>query len=117
MPEEQQSLCHRRGRRTDSRIQQARYATPFLVSHRSQTPCSHRIAELVTVQISPGCVAYRLVVHDAESLMAAARVVWMNQAFVDVPASQAACRARAKAWALTAGYRIVEGTEGQRKRA
>ena len=74
------------------------------------------IAELVTVTTSPGCVSYRLLVRDAESLTAP-RVVWSNRAFADVPESHAACRARARAWALKAGYRIVEGKEGQRKRA
>ncbi len=66
------------------------------------------IAELVTVQTSPGCVSYRLIV--------AGRTVWSNRAFADVPESHAGCRARAHAWALKAGYRIVEGKEGQRKR-
>ena len=75
------------------------------------------IAELVTVQTSPGCVSYRLLVRDAESLTAAPRVVWCNRAFADMPESHAGCRARAQAWALKNGYRIVEGKEGQRKRA
>ena len=75
------------------------------------------IAELVTVTTSPGCVSYRLLVRDAESLTAPPRVVWSNRAFADVPASHAGCRARAHAWALKHGYRIVERKEGQRRRA
>ena len=73
------------------------------------------IAELVAVQTSPGCVSYRLLVCDAESLTAAPKVVWMNRAFADVPASQAACRARAQAWALKHGYQIVESKEHRRQ--
>ena len=75
------------------------------------------IAELVTVTTSPSCVSYRLLVRDAESLTVVPRVVWMNRAFADVPESHAACRARAHAWALKHGYRIVESKEGQQKRA
>ena len=75
------------------------------------------IAELVAVQTSPGCVSYRLLVRDAESLTAAPRVVWMNRAFADIPESHAGCRARAHAWALKAGYRIVESKGGERRRA
>ncbi len=75
------------------------------------------IAELVAIQTSPDCVSYRLLVRDAESLTAPPQVVWMNRAFADIAESHAGCRARAHAWALKAGYRIVEGTEGQRKRA
>ncbi len=75
------------------------------------------IAELVAVQTSPGCVFYRLLVRDAESLMAPPRIVWSNRAFTDIPQSHAGCRARARAWALKHGYRIVEEKEGQRKRA
>jgi hypothetical protein len=76
------------------------------------------IAELVAVQTSPGCVSYRLlVVRDAESLTAPTRLVWSSRAFADVPESHAGCRARARAFALKAGYRIVERKEGARKRA
>ncbi len=75
------------------------------------------IAELVTVRTSPGSVSYRLLVRDAESLTAPPRVVWMNRAFADIPESHAGCRARAYAWALKNDYRIVEGKDGQRKRA
>ncbi len=74
------------------------------------------IAELVAITTSPGCVSYRLLVRDAESLTAP-RVVWMNRAFADIPASHVGCRAQAHAWALKVGYRIMEGTEGQLKRA
>ena len=42
-------------------------------------------AELVAVTTSPGCVSYRLVVRDPESLTAASRVVWSNRAFADIP--------------------------------
>ncbi len=75
------------------------------------------IAELVTVQTSPDCVSYRLLVRDAESLTAPPRVVWRNRAFADIPESHAGWRARARAWALKHGYRIVEEKEGQKKRA
>ena len=79
------------------------------------------IAELVTVQTSPGCVAYRLYVRDDESLTAPPRLVWSNRAFADVAASHAGCRTRAWAWALEHGYRIVERrevtTEQRRRRA
>jgi hypothetical protein len=74
-------------------------------------------AELVAVQTSPDCVSYRLLVRNAESLTAPPRVVWMNRAFADIPERHAGCRARAQAWALKAGYRIVEGKEGKQKRA
>ncbi len=75
------------------------------------------IAELVAIQTSPGCVSYRLLVRDTESLTVPARVVWSNRAFADVPESQAACRARAPAWALKEGYRIVDRTELERRRS
>ena len=75
------------------------------------------IAELVAVQTSPGCVSYRLLVRDPESLTPPARVVWRNRAFADIPESHAGCAARAQSWALKHGYRIAEGKEGQRKRA
>ncbi len=74
-------------------------------------------AELVSVRTSQACVSYRLLVRDPESITAPPRVVWMNRAFADIPESNAGCRARAHAWALKAGYRIVEGKEGQKKRA
>ncbi len=70
---------------------------------------AEQFAELQIVKTSPGCVSYRLIV--------AGRVVWSNRTFADIPESHAGCRARAHAWALKAGYRIVEGTEGQLKRA
>ncbi len=75
------------------------------------------IAELVTVRTSPGCVSYRLLVRDEEALTAPTRVVWMNRAFADIPASHAGCRARARAWALKHGYRIIERKEEPRKHA
>ncbi len=75
------------------------------------------IAELATVQTSPGCVSYRLLVRDPESLAAPPRIVWRNRAFADIPESHAGCKGRAYAWALKHGYRIVEGKQGQRKRA
>ncbi len=75
------------------------------------------IAELVAITTSPGCVSYRLLVRDPESLTAPPRIVWMNRAFADIAESHAGCRARAHAWALKHGYRIVDGMEGQRKRA
>ncbi len=75
------------------------------------------IAELVTVQTSPACVSYRLEVADGDNLTAPRRVVWSNRAFADVPESHAACRARAKAWALRQGYKVVERKEERRKRA
>ncbi len=74
------------------------------------------IAELVAITTSPGCVSYRLLVRDAESLTAAPRVVWMNRAFADIAERHAGCRARAHAWALKHGYRIVEEKEGQQRR-
>ena len=61
------------------------------------------VAELITIKTSPGCVSYRLVVDG--------RIVWRNRAFADVAASHAGCRARAKAWALEHGYRLVERKE------
>ena len=75
------------------------------------------IAELVAVQTSPGCVSYRLLMRDAESLTAPPRIVWRNRAFADIPESHAGCRARAHAFALKEGYRIVEEKEEQRRRA
>ncbi len=74
-------------------------------------------AELVSVRTSQACVSYRLVVRDPESITAPPRIVWSNRAFADVPASHAGCRTRAHAWALKHGYRVVEGKEGQRRRA
>jgi hypothetical protein len=75
------------------------------------------IAELVAIQTSPGCVSYRLLVRVTESLTAPPWVVWMNRAFADIAESHAGCRARGHEFALKHGYRIVEGQEGQRKRA
>ena len=75
------------------------------------------IAELVTVQTSPGCVSYRLYVRDAESLTAPLRLVWSNRAFADVAASHAGCRARAKAWAIEHGFKLIERKEVEQKRA
>ncbi len=73
-------------------------------------------AQLVAVQTSPGCVSYRLLVRDPESLTAPPRVVWSNRVY-DCPEGHAGAQARARAGALKHGYRIVEGKEGQRKRA
>ena len=67
------------------------------------------IAELVTIATSSGCVSFRLVV--------AGRTAWSNRAFADMTESHAACRARALAWALKQGYRIVEMKGGDRRRA
>ncbi len=69
------------------------------------------ISELVAIQTSPGCVSYRLLVRDAESLTAPPRVVWMNRAFADIPESHAGCRARAHAFALKEGFRIVDRSD------
>ena len=75
------------------------------------------IAELIAVQRSLGCVSYQLLVRNSVRLTLPPRIVWMNRAFADIPASHVGCRAQAHAWALKAGYRIMEGTEGQLKRA
>lgn len=74
------------------------------------------VVELVTVQTSAACVSYRLEVADSDSLTAPRQIVWSNRAFADVPASHAACRARARAWALQEGHRIVERSESERRR-
>ena len=74
------------------------------------------IAELVTVQTSPGCVSYRLLVRDPESLTAPPRIVWRNRAFADIPESHAGCKGRAYAFALKEGYRVIDRTEVERRR-
>ncbi len=74
------------------------------------------VATLVTVQTSPGCVSYRLLVRDPESLTAPPRIVWRNRAFADIPASHVGCQSRAIAFALKEGYRIVDRTELERER-
>ncbi len=75
------------------------------------------IAELIAVQRSLGCVSYQLLVRDSVRLTPPPRIVWMNRAFADIPESHAGCKGRAYAWALKHGYRIVEGTKGQKRRA
>ena len=67
------------------------------------------VAELITKQTSPGCISYRLVVDG--------RIVWRNRAFADVAASHAGCRARAKAWAIEHGFKLIERKEVQRRSA
>ena len=73
-------------------------------------------AELVTVATSPGCVSYRLLVRDPESLTAPPRIVWSNRVY-DQPEGHAGARMRARQWALQQGFRIVEGKEATQKRA
>ncbi len=99
---------------TESIIKPVGISPPFDRDHPLPQP---PIAELVAVQTSPGCVSCRLLVRDEESLTAPPHIVWMNRAFADIPASHAGCRARAQAWAPRAGYRNIEGKEGQRKQA
>ena len=67
------------------------------------------VAELVTKQTSPGCVSYRLVVDG--------RIVWRNRAFANVAESHAGCRARAQAWAIEHGFKLIERKEVQRRSA
>ncbi len=98
----------------DSSVRRA--ARPFGVARgAAHTIPQPPIAELVTVQTSPGCVSYRLLVRDAESLMAP-RIVWSNRAFADIPESHAGGRGRAYAFALKEGYRIIDRTEVERRR-
>ena len=75
-----------------------------------------KIAELRITQTSAECVSYRLYETPQDSITAPARLVWSNRVY-DQPAGHAGARMRARAWALKHGYRVVEGKEGQRKRA
>jgi hypothetical protein len=49
--------------------------------------------------------------------MTTAAILPRQAKVIGIAQSHAGCRARAQAWALKHGYRIVEGKEAQRKRA
>ena len=67
-----------------------------------------RVARLVIVQTSAGCLSYRPIV--------AGQVVWSNRVHT-CPEGDAGTRGRLAAWAKTHGYRIVEEGGDQEDRS
>jgi hypothetical protein len=64
-----------------------------------------RIAELVIVRTSEGCLSYRLTAQG--------RVVWSNRVY-DRPEGHQGAHRRLEAWAQRNGYRIVDARQQQR---